>query len=118
MGTHGDSSFSSQSEAMYSILSLSMISSLLSSAEPCPDPYVTIYNRVCSTSCAQYGEEYLWCRLQDGNWDYCSLDYRHTRYGEACVDRCLRRGEDYYWCNKVNGSWDYCSPRCDGTHTK
>ena len=22
-------------------------------------------------------------RLQDGNWDYCSLDYRHTRYGEV-----------------------------------
>ena len=120
------SSFSSQSEAMYSILSLSIISSLLllSSAEPCPDrkfeilktvsvallqdvvfrkkhheenflnfhfvspicqvmcwriyssysfiseeyipplAYVTIYNRVCSTSCAQYGEEYLWCRYK------------------------------------------------------
>ena len=119
------SSFSSQSEAMYSILSLSIVSSLLllSSAEPCPDrkfeilktvsvvllqdvffrktsmrktfwiffvssichvmcwriyssysfiseeyipplAYVTIYNRVCSTSCAQYGEEYLWCRYK------------------------------------------------------
>ena len=29
-----------------------------------PLAYVTIYNRVCSTSCAQYGEEYLWCRYK------------------------------------------------------
>merc|ERR1712130_329888 len=85
----------------------------LSSAEPCPDPYVTIYNKACSTDCAQYGEEYLWCRMRDGEWDYCSGDYRHTRYGEACVDGCSRRGETYYWCNKVVGGWDYCSPRCD-----
>merc|ERR1712060_610199 len=62
---------------------------LLSSGEPCPDPFVTIYNRACATSCAQYGEEYLWCRMRDGERDYCSEDYRHTRYGEACVDGCL-----------------------------
>merc|ERR1712181_157784 len=91
---------------------------LLSSAEPCPDPFVTIYNKACSNDCAQNGEEYLWCRMRDGEWDYCSEDYRLTRYGEACVDGCSRRGELYYWCNKVVGGWDYCSPRCDGIHTR
>merc|ERR1712168_738268 len=98
-------------------LSLCLTFPYLSSTEPCPDPFVTIYNRACSSDCAQYGEEYLWCRMSDGDWDYCSGDYRHTRYGEACVDGCSRRGETYYWCHKVVGGWDYCSSRCDGIHT-
>merc|ERR1711874_240406 len=82
--------------------------------EPCPDPFVTIHNVQCSTTCAQYGEEYLWCRLANGDWDYCSEDHHHTRYGEKCGSSCDQRGEAYYWCDKVNGSWDYCSPRCKG----
>jgi len=87
---------------------------VINSTEECPEPYVTIYNVVCDTYCAHYGEDYYWCRLSDGGWDYCSLDHRHTRYGEECGSSCGQRGESYYWCDKVTGSWDYCSPRCKG----
>merc|ERR1711913_206171 len=83
--------------------------------EPCNDPYVTIYNVRCSTPCSQYGEEYLWCRLYSGDWDYCSSDHRHTRYAELCGGSCGQRGEAYYWCDKIHGGWDYCSPRCKGS---
>merc|ERR1712133_132507 len=84
----------------------------INSTEECSDPYVTIYNVKCDSNCAHYGENYYWCRLSNGAWDYCSLDHKHTRYGETCGSGCDQRGYSYYWCDKVTGSWDYCSPRC------
>merc|ERR1711955_146851 len=82
--------------------------------EDCTDGFVTIYKIPCQSDCAHYGESYYWCRLANGDWDYCSLDYRHTRYGELCGwgSGCDQRSYSYYWCDLYQGGWDYCSPRC------
>merc|ERR1712080_766809 len=36
----------------------------------CSDAYVTIYGVACDSGCAHYGENYYWCRLANGDWDY------------------------------------------------
>merc|ERR1711962_618634 len=69
----------------------------------------TIYNVPCESSCHKLGYNYYWCRLANGDWDYCSPSCTSTRCGQSCGNECAHRGEDYYWCD-VHGDWEYCSP--------
>ena len=32
-------------------------------------------------------------RMSNGEWDYCSGDYRHTRYGEVSLKRSESRNQ-------------------------
>ena len=92
------------------------------------DQYHTTSGNKCKKRCAQNGERYFWCNIDDGDWGYCSPSLKVgvdvsdtpevTIYGVKCKDKC-RSGGSYYWCNQYGGtgsdSWDYCSPASDVT---
>jgi len=82
----------------------------------------TRYGGKCKDRCGRKGENYNWCTLEDGTWDYCSptpqlgVDVSETIeltiYGVRCVSKCRQSSGGWYWCKQLGSkdSWDYCSP--------
>ncbi|CAB4008823.1 Hypothetical predicted protein [Paramuricea clavata] len=83
-------------------------------------PNEDIEGKKCRAKCAQHGENYNWCWLVKGSWNYCGLVQNRlqrfkTRYGYDCIDDCsYYPSKGYYYCN-ANEDWDYCSPSYDAT---
>ena len=86
------------------------------------DEKTTRFGGRCIDRCGMRGENYNWCHLADGTWDYCSptphmgVDVSETIeltiYGVRCVSKCRPASGGYYWCKQLGSkhSWDYCSP--------
>lgn len=76
------------------------------------------YGNECKTDhkCNYYGENYQWCYLKKGGWEYCSIGDQNQQHksissrGFYCKNECRKYGSDYYWCDTVADGWDYCSP--------
>jgi len=86
---------------------------------------ITSHGRECKNdggegNCGQHGEEYDWCRTNEGpvgyKWDYCVLR-EDTAKGWTCKNsggegECAKHGLwSYTWCRTTNGEWDYCVPQ-------
>jgi len=87
------------------------------------DAFVTTHNWRCKANkegkpaCIKYhrwvAADYLYCYLETGTWDYCTLSPRTTAYGKTCQDIEDVHSESpsrspYAWCITTEGSWDYC----------
>ena len=86
--------------------------------------------------CGYHGNDYAWCYLDEGSWDYCctgdcgphgnKYDWctsgkewskckmstlpssMHTYDLKDCISNCDYYGYDYAWCYTPGDSWDYC----------
>ena len=65
----------------------------------------------CTTECEMNGENYFWCRHNEG-WGYCSLTENSDSHGRACRadhDCGKHDGTSYTWCKRnEENEWDYC----------
>ena len=65
----------------------------------------------CTTECEMNGENYFWCRHNEG-WGYCSLTENSDSHGRACRadhDCGKHDGTSYAWCKRnEENEWDYC----------